>query len=80
MTTDYALFTPEKVIFDTAASNPVFKNPNLLTNVAPSGSPTVNGGVQQGAPGVPRIDDVGSFRDLGEVGIGKGAACNIRSA
>jgi hypothetical protein len=24
-----------------------------------------------------RIDEVGNFRDLGEVGIGKGAACNI---
>ena len=79
VTTDYALFAPEEVIFDTAASKSVFKNPNLLTNVAPSGSPTVIGGVQQGAPGV-RIDDVGNFRDLGEVGIGKGAACNILSA
>jgi len=26
-----------------------------------------------------RINDVGNFRDLGEVGIGKGAACNILS-
>jgi hypothetical protein len=79
MTTDYALFAPEEVIFDTATSKSVLKNPNLLTNVAPSGSPTVIGGVQHGAPGV-RIDDVGNFRDLGEVGIGKGAACNIISA
>ena len=76
---DYALFAPEEVIFDTAASKSVFMNPNLLTNVVPSASPTVIGGVQQDAPGV-RIDDVGNFRDLGEVGIGKGAACNILSA
>ena len=76
MPTDYAHFALEEMIFDTAASKFVFKNPNLLTNVAPSGSPTVIWGVQQGAPGV-RIDDVGEFRDLGEVGIGKGATCNI---
>ena len=79
MTTEYALFAPEEVIFDIAASSSVFKIPNLLTNVTPSGSPTVIGGVQQGAPGV-RIDDVGNLRALGEVGIGKGATCNILSA
>ncbi len=69
MTTDYALFATKEVIFDTAASKSVFKNPDLLTNVTPSASPTVIGGLQQGAPGV-RIDEVGNFRDLGEVGIG----------
>ncbi len=37
------------------------------------------GGIQQGALGV-RIDDVGNFRELAEVGIGKGAACTILSA
>jgi hypothetical protein len=78
MTTDYALSAPEEVIFGSAASKSVFKNPNLLTNAAPSGSPTVIGGVQQDAPGV-RIDDVGNFRDHGKDGIGKGAACNILS-
>jgi len=51
-------------------------NPNLLTDGMPSASPTVIGEVQQDAPGV-LIDDVGNFRDLGEVGIGKGVACNI---
>ena len=79
VTADYALFSPEEVIFDTAASKSVFKNPNLLTDVVQSASPTIIGGVQQGASGV-RIDDVGNFRDLGEVGVGKGAACNILSA
>jgi len=29
------------VTFDTAASESVFENPNLLTNVAPSGYPTM---------------------------------------
>ncbi len=76
MTTDYALFAPEEVIFDAAASKSVFKNPNFLTDIAQSNSPDMIGCVQQGAPGV-RIDNVGNFRDLGEVGIGKGAACNI---
>ena len=79
MITDYAVFATKEVIFDTAALMFVFKNPNILINVALIGSPTVIGGVQQGAPGV-RIDDVRNFRDLGEVGIGKGAACNIFSA
>ncbi len=65
--------------FGTAASLSVFKNPNLLTDIVPSASPTVIGGVQQGAPGV-RIDDVGNFRDLGDVAIGKGDACNVLSA
>ena len=36
-------------------------------------------GVQKGALGV-RIDDVGTFRDLDRVGIGKSASCNILSA
>jgi hypothetical protein len=79
ITIDYATFAPEEVIFDTAASKSLFKNLNLLTNVAPSGSCTVIWDVQQCLPGV-RIDDVVNFRDLGEVGIGKGAACNILSA
>ncbi len=79
MATDYALFAPEEVITNTAASKSVFKNPNLLTDLARSDSPIVIGGIQQGAPGV-RIDDVGNFRDLGQVGIGKGAAYNILSA
>ena len=79
MATNYALFAPAEVIFDTVASKLVFENPNLLTDVAPSNSTTVIGGVQQGAPGV-RIDDVGNLRDLGEVGIGKGAACKSLSA
>ncbi len=79
VTTDYELFAPDDVIFDTAASKSMFKNPNLLTNAASSGFPTVIGGVQQGTPGV-RIDDAGNFRDLGEVSIGKGAACNLLSA
>ncbi len=79
METDYALFVPEEVILHTAASKSVFKNPNLQADVAPRYSPIVIGGVQQGAPGV-RIDDVGNFCHLGQVGIGKGAACNILSA
>ncbi len=79
MNTDYAIFAPEEVIFDTAASKLVLKNPSLLTDVAPSYSPTLIWGVQQGAPGV-RIDDVGKFRDLGKVGIAMRAACNILSA
>jgi len=79
MATEYARFAPEKVIFDIAASSSVFKNPYLLTEVAPSDSPTTVGGVKKGAPGV-RINDVGNIRDLGEVGIGKGAAYNIISA
>ncbi len=33
MTTNYTRFAPEEVIFDTAASKSVFKNPKLLTNV-----------------------------------------------
>jgi hypothetical protein len=44
--TDYALFAPEEVIFDTAASKSIFKNPSLLTDVAPSDSPNLIGGVQ----------------------------------
>jgi hypothetical protein len=64
------------VIFDTAASMSVFKNPNPLTNVASSGFPTMIGVVQQGPLRV-RIDDVRNFRDFGEVGIGKVDACTI---
>jgi hypothetical protein len=72
MATDYALFVPEEVIFDTAASKSVFKNPSLLIDIAPSDSPILIGGVQQGAPGVCN-DDVANFRDLGEVGLGRGS-------
>ena len=39
MTLDYALFAPEEVVFETLASKSGFKNPNLCSNVAPSGSP-----------------------------------------
>ncbi len=67
------------MIFDSAASKSVFKNPNLLTDIVPSASPILIGSVYQGAPGV-RIDEVGNFRDLGEVVVGIGAACNILSA
>ena len=73
MTADYVLFAPEEVIFDTSASKSVFMNPDLLTDVVPNASPTVIGGVQQGAPGV-RIDNVRNFYNLGEVGVKKGAA------
>ncbi len=62
--TDYVVFAPEEVIFDTSTSKSVFKNPSILTNVALSDLPTLIGGVKQGAPGV-RIDDVDKFRDLG---------------
>jgi hypothetical protein len=43
ITIDYALFAPEEVIFDSAASKSVFKSLNLLTNVAPSVSRIVLG-------------------------------------
>jgi hypothetical protein len=33
--TYYALFAPEEVIFDTAASKSVLENPSLLTNYPP---------------------------------------------
>ena len=79
MTCDRVLFSPSEVIFDNAASTLVFVNPDLLSHIVPSAAPTIVGGVQKGAPGV-RIDDVGTFRDLGQVGIGKGASCNILSA
>ena len=79
MMADRVLFSPSEVIFDNAASTSVFENPDLLSHIVPSATPTMVGGVQKGAPGV-RIDDVGTFRDLGQVGIGKGASCNILSA
>jgi hypothetical protein len=34
MAIDYAIFVPEEVIFDTAVSHSVFKNPSLLIDVA----------------------------------------------
>ncbi len=45
MATDYAIFAPEEVIFDTASFKSVFKNPSLLTDVAPCNSPILIGGV-----------------------------------
>jgi hypothetical protein len=74
--TDYAIFAPKELIFDPAAFMSVLTNPSLLTDVSLSNSPALIEGFQQGAPGV-RIDDVENFRDLGDVGIGKEAACNI---
>jgi len=79
MTTDRVLFSTHEVIFDNSASTSVFENPDLLTDSVPSATPTMIGGFQKGAPGV-RNDDVGNFRDLGRVGIGNGASCNILSA
>jgi hypothetical protein len=57
----------------------VFENHNLLSHIVPSAAPTIVWGVQKGAPGV-RIDDIGTFRDLSSVGVGKGASSNIISA
>jgi len=79
MTTDCVVFSSHEVIFDNATSMLVCDNPDLLTDIFPSATPIMFGGVQKGAPNV-RIDDVGTFRDLGRVGIGKGASCNILSA
>ncbi len=79
MTTDCELFSAHEVILNNAASTSVFENPDLLTYIAPSATPTMIGDIQKGAPGV-RIDDVGSFLDLGRVGREKGASCNILSA
>jgi hypothetical protein len=67
------------VIFDNAASTSVFENPDLLSPIIPSAAPNMAGGVQNCAPGV-RIDEVGPFCYFGQVGIGKGASCNILSA
>jgi len=64
MTCDQILFSPSEVIVYNAASTSVFENPDLLSHIFPSAAPTIFGGVQKGAPGV-RIDDVGTFRDLG---------------
>jgi len=72
------LFSPYEVIFDNAASTSLFENPDLLTDIVPSAAPTIIEGDQKGALGV-RIDDVSTFRDLGRVGIGKGASCDILS-
>jgi len=71
MTTDYALFAPEELIFGTAANKSVVTNPNLLTEVAPNDF--MIGSLQQGAL-IARIDGVGNFRDLGEFGIVKRVA------
>ena len=76
---DRVLFSPTEVIFDTAASRSVFENSELLCDVAKSDTPTMIGGVQKGVVGI-RIDDEGTFRDLGTVGIATGAVGNILSA
>jgi len=76
---DRVLFSPTKVIFDTAGSRSVLKNSELLRDVANSDTPTMIGGVQKGVVGI-RVDDEGTFRDLGTVGITAGAAGNILSA
>ena len=73
------LFSPTEVIFDTAASRSVFENSELLRDVAKIDTPTMIGGVQKRVVGI-RIDDEGTFRDLGTVGIAAGAAGNILSA
>ena len=73
------LFTPNEVIFDCAASRSLFENKDLLQNIVRSSSPTVIGGVQKGAPGI-CLNDEGTFRDLGTVGVAVGAAGNIISA
>ncbi len=76
---DRMLFSPTEMIFDTAASRSVFENSELLCDVAKSDIPTMIGGVQKVVVGI-RIDDEGTFRDLGTVGIAAGAAGNILSA
>jgi hypothetical protein len=76
---DRVLFCPIEVIFDTAASRSVFKNSKLLRNVVKSHTPRMIGGVQKGAIGI-RLDNEGTFRDLGIVGVDVGAAGNNISA
>ena len=73
---DRVLFSPTEVIFDTAASRSEFENSELLRDVAKSDTPTMIWGVHKGVVGI-RIDDEGTFRDLGTVGIDAGAAGNI---
>ena len=76
---DRVLFSPTEVIFDNAASRSLFENSELLRDIVQSNTPMVIGGVQKGAAGI-RIDNEGTFRDLGKVGVGIGAAGNILSA
>ena len=45
MTTDCVLFSPNEVIFDNAASTSVCENPDLLTDIVQSATPTIIGGV-----------------------------------
>ena len=79
MTCDRVFFSPSEVFFYNIASTLVSKNPDLLSHIVPSAAFTIVGGVQKSAPWI-CIDDAGTFSDLGQVGVGKGASCNILPA
>ena len=66
------------MIFDTVASRSVFENSELLRDFAKSDTPMMIGCVQKGVG--TRVDDEGTFRDLGTVVIAAGAMGNILSA
>ena len=57
----------------------MFENAKLLRDVAKSDTPTMIGCMKTGAGGI-HVDDEGTFRDLGAVGVAVGATCNILSA
>ena len=73
---DRVLFTATEVIFDTAADSSLFQNSDLLTDITMRGRPLLIGGVQQDGQGL-RVENEGTFRDLGTVSIAPGAAANI---
>ncbi len=56
----------------------MFENSELLRDVVNSYTPTIIGGVQNGVVGI-RLDDEGTFSDLGTVEVAVGAAGNILS-
>ncbi len=70
---DRVILSPIEVIFDSPASRSVFENSERLRNVVKSHIPTRIGGVRKDAVDI-RLDDEGTFRDLGTVEVAVGAA------
>jgi hypothetical protein len=73
----FVLFSDSEVLLDSQAGKSIFKNKGLLTDINQR-KPYTLGGVDNTAVGL-RVNEDGSFRDLGRVGYAIGAAANILS-